>query len=245
MPADMGDDGQMNAPVTRLPIATDSSPLRPGQLIVHRLFHGEQLDSARTGLVVGHDERGLRLWYTDGNPGVGTCATDGRRIRDMPFAEWTRQQHTTEPIRWSGRDVLMLVRPADGPASDRAAHAVWWFYEPDAAFSWYVNLEEPSVLWYDGELAGVDTTDQDLDAVARPDGTWEWKDEDEFTERLGHPAHYWVRDEAAVRAEGERVARLFAAREFPFDGTWCDWRPDPAWRPPITVPPAVYRPRVR
>jgi hypothetical protein len=229
----------MTSGATTLPIATSDSPLRPGQPVVHRLFHGERLACVRTGVVVGHDERGLRLWYTNGNPGVGTCATDGRRIRDMPFDEWRRQELTTEPVPWRGRDILMLVQPAP------AAHAVWWFYEPDGSFaSWYVNLEEPSVLWCDDDLAGVDTTDQDLDAVAHPDGRWEWKDEDEFTERLAFPGDYWVADEEAVRAEGERVARSFMAREFPFDGTWCDWRPDAGWRRLSQVPAGALRPRV-
>ncbi len=223
-----------------LPISmpADASPLRPGQPLVHRLFTHDRLACVRTGLVVGHDERGLRLWYAAGNPGLVLQTPDGLRIRDLPFAQWVQRELALGPAEWVGPDMLMYVPPA-------VAHSVWFFYHPGGAFrQWYVNLEEPAVLWTDGELAGVDTVDQDLDVDAFPDRTWAWKDEDELAERLVLPEHYWVRDEATLRAEGERVMGLFTAAQFPFDGTWCDWRPDPQWRRPKVVPDAARRPRV-
>ena len=65
---------------------------------------------------------------------------------------------------------------------------------------------------------------------------WFFTDSGEFAERLGFPSHYWVRDEAPVRAEGARVVKLIEAGEFPFDGTWCDFRPDPQWTVPAALP---------
>jgi hypothetical protein len=189
-------------------------------------------------LVVAHDERGLRLWYATGNPGLVLQTPDGRRIRDLPFAQWIQHERELGPMQWVGPDILMYVPPAAG-------HSVWFFYEPDRTFrQWYINLEEPAVLWSDGEIAGVDTVDQDLDVDAFPDRTWAWKDEDELAERLAMPRHYWVRDEAAVRAEGRKALNLFTAGEFPFDGTWCDWSPDPLWQRPTSVPAAAWSPRV-
>jgi hypothetical protein len=246
------------AAVTTLPVAMQASPLRPGQLVVHRLFNRDRLSCIRTGVLVAHDEHGLRLWYSPGNPGLVEMTTDGRGLRDMPFDEWIRTPRELAPIRWTGPDMLMYVRPA-------TAHSVWWFFREsgsgdfanrtgsDTAWratnrvefnNWYVNLEEPSVLWHDGPVVGIDTVDQDLDIVAHRDGTWSWKDEDEFTERLAYPAHYWVADERAVRDEGCRAVEAFTAGLFPFDGTWCDWRPDPAWERPAIVPETVRRPRV-
>jgi hypothetical protein len=231
-----------------VPVATAASPLRVGQPLVHRLFAKGQLGLVRTGRVVAHDERGLRLWWRAGYPTLGLRTVDGRGVRDMPFHEWVRQERLLVPGAWVGPDILMLVPPG-------AAHSVWWFYDHsptrgsarpgDGAFqAWYVNLEEPAVVWHDGDVAGVDTVDQDLDAIAHPDGTWTWKDEDEFAERLAHPEHYWVSDEQAVRAEGDRVMKRFAAGEFPFDGTWCDFAPDPSWPAPESVPAGALRPQV-
>src|SRR5688572_7275891 len=138
-----------------LPIATpaDESPLQPGQLLVHRLFTHDRLACVRTGVVVGHDERGLRLWYTTGNPGLVLQTTQGLRIRDLSFTAWVEQERELGPMQWVGPDILMYVPPG-------VAHSVWWFYQPEGTFrQWYVNLEEPAVLWSDGQIAGVDTVD--------------------------------------------------------------------------------------
>jgi predicted RNA-binding protein associated with RNAse of E/G family len=114
-----------------------------------------------------------------------------------------------------------------------ADHSVWWFFDDAGVFTgWYVNLEERSVRWDDGAVAGVDVVDQDLDVVVAPDRTWQWKDEDEFTERLGFPEHYWVTDEQAVRNEGLRVIKQVESGDFPFDGQWTDFVPDPQWQVP-------------
>ncbi|HEV7721125.1 MAG TPA: hypothetical protein VGO60_07560, partial [Iamia sp.] len=37
---------------------------------------------------------------------------------------------------------------------------------------------------------------------------------------------------AAVRAEGERVIAEAERGDPPFDGSWLDWDPDPAWAIP-------------
>jgi hypothetical protein len=71
----------------------------------------------------------------------------------------------------------------------------------------------------------VDTTDQALDLLAFPDGTWRWKDEDELEEAI--ELGIWTEHDAAeMRAEGER---LIAERPWPTG--WEDWRPPPEWGP--------------
>ena len=78
----------------------------------------------------------------------------------------------------------------------------------------------------------MDTSDHALDVMVAPDRRWRFKDEDDFAERTGHP-WYWTEQEAsAIRAEAERVAKLVDEGGFPFDGTWCDFSPDPAWTVP-------------
>jgi predicted RNA-binding protein associated with RNAse of E/G family len=198
----------------------------PGQVIVHRNTRRGRISFARPVRVVSDDERGLLVWTAPGTPVQREITTDGRTLRGIPFAEWVTLGHRLVPATWDGPGMLMLFPP-------EADHSVWWFWRPDGTFGdWYVNLEERSVRWDDGDVAGHDVVDQDLDVVVAPDRSWRWKDEDEFTERLALPEHYWVTDEAAVRAEGLRVIKQAEAGEFPFDGTWVDFRPDPAWPMP-------------
>jgi hypothetical protein len=203
-----------------------------GQVVVHRHFQRDLLGWVRTARVVSDDDRGLLLWIDRHHPVLTRRTVDGRGLRAMPFTEWVRQPTVLAETTWQGPGILKLVRPG-------RAHSVWWFWREDGAFAgWYVNLEEPAVRW----PGGVDMCDQDLDIWVRPDRSWEWKDEDEFAERLALPEHYWVPDEAAVRAEGLAVVAEIEAGSFPFDGTWCDFRPDPTWHTP-SLPVGWDRPR--
>jgi predicted RNA-binding protein associated with RNAse of E/G family len=219
-------------------VPTDPPRFAPGRLILHRNVGPRPVGWVRPARVVSDDERGLLLWVAPGSPVVTVVATDGRGMRAMPFAEWVTLESRPDFQNWNGPGLLKFHPPGE-------AHSVWWFRSPQGAFTgWYVNLEEPAIRWDDGDVAGIDVVDQDLDILVSPDRSWSWKDEDEFTERLGFPEHYWVRDEAAVRAEGERVVKQIEAGQFPFDGTWTDFVPDPSWRVPSTLPAGWDRPPV-
>jgi hypothetical protein len=226
------------------PDAVGSAPERdgvgfaPGRQVLYRNIDGERLACVRPCRVVSDDDRGLLLWLAQGSAVLLEQAVDGRCIRDMPFAEWVKLDREVVPATWQGPGLLKFVPP-------EGDHSVWFFRDRRGRFThWYVNLEYGALRWDDGAIAGVDVIDQDLDIVVHPDRTWEWKDEDEFGERLTIPDHYWVRDEATVWAEGRRVIEVIEAGGFPFDGTWTDFEPDPAWPVPATIAPGWDRPPV-
>lgn len=211
----------------------------PGQVALRRHYmRGHELGRVWAGHVAADDERGLWLWFASGSPWRNVGAADGRTFREVPFTEWGVVEHALHDGRWNG-DVLMLHPP-------QAPYSVWFFYTgPDAEFtSWYVNLERPGVRWENADgLVGLDTVDYDLDIVVTPDRTWRWKDEEEFLDHLAVPENYWVDDEAAVRASGAEVVGLIEAGGFPFDDSMVDFRPDPRWAVPTTIPAGWDRPR--
>jgi hypothetical protein len=218
----------------------------PGRLLVHRHFTHKDLVWIPLVRVVSDDERGLLLWMPHGTPMRREVTMDGRGPRGMAFDRWLAAPKQMISTVHRGPNILKLIPPASRSASESAvtAHSVWWLFGPGQRFAaWYVNLEHPIARWDDGELAGIDTTDFDLDIWVWPDRSWEWKDEDELTERLGFPDHYWVSDPESVWAEGRRVIPRIEAGEFPFDGTWTDFRPDPQWTMPDAVPDGWDRPR--
>jgi hypothetical protein len=211
----------------------------PGRLILHRNVRNGRIGWVRPARVVSDDERGLLMWITRGTPVVNEVSGDGRGMRTMPFTEWITAGTSLKHGTWAGPSLLKFL-----PVG--AHHSVWFFRDDEGRFSgWYVNLEEPFVRWDDGEAAGIDMVDQDLDIVVAPARTWVWKDEEEFAERLALPEHYWVADEAAVRAEGLRVIEDIEAGRFPFDGTWLDFVPPPHWAVPPDLPEGWDRPPVR
>jgi hypothetical protein len=210
--------------------------LEPGRVVVRRQFQrGDRLSRVWVGHVAADDEHGLWIWVATGSAYLDIGAADGRAFREVPFGEWGRTPTALRELTWTG-DMLVLHPRCE-------AYSVWFFFQPDGAHrSWYVNLEEAGARWDDGILAGIDTVDYDLDLVVAPDRAWRWKDEDEFAAHLAHPDVYWVEDEAAVRAEGERLVKVIEAGEFPFDGTRADFRPDPEWTVP-GLPSGWDRPR--
>ncbi|HLL67099.1 MAG TPA: DUF402 domain-containing protein [Micromonosporaceae bacterium] len=211
----------------------------PGRLVVQRSFQRDLISLVKLCRVVSDDERGLLLWLERGSAMLDRRAVDGRGLRAMPFAEWLRTPTRLHATTWRGSGILKLIRPGQ-------AHSVWWFFgDPGVFTGWYVNLEEPAVRWSHAGVLGVDYVDQDLDVLVSPAGEWRWKDEDEFTERLAYPEGYWVSSASAVWDEGKRVIALAEAGEFPFDGSWCDFQPDPGWTVPTELPAGWDRPRAR
>jgi hypothetical protein len=196
-----------------------------GRTVLHRYWRAGRITFLQVTRVVADDERGLFLWLPAGAKYWRIMAADGRNHRDAPISELGDDAALAE-LTWVGYDVLIWK-----PRED--AMSVWWFFGPDGTFAgWKVNLEEPSSTWDDGTAAGVDIADQALDLAVEPDLSWSWKDLDEFEARTGHPLYWTESQAAAIRAEGERVAKLIDARLFPFDGTYTDFCPEPSWAIP-------------
>ena len=97
---------------------------------------------------------------------------------------------------------------------------LWHFHDEAGEFDrWYVNFER-----YLGRTAvAYDSLDHKLDLIARPDGSLEWKDEDELEEagRRG------LVDVAEIRRDATRVIA-----ERPWPTGWEGFHPDPSWTPP-------------
>lgn len=67
-----------------------------------------------------------------------------------------------------------------------------------------------------------------------PDGSYRWKDEDEYEQgrRLGVITD---NDHKEVSSAREQVVAMFERRVTPFDDHWPDWRPELDWPAP-TLP---------
>jgi hypothetical protein len=208
----------------------------PGRTVLRRFWRGGRIGFLNVARVVGDDERGLRLWIPSGASYWRIIAPDGRTHHDGPIDALGEHAALTE-LTWTGSSVLVWMAPA-------RAYSVWWFFDPKTGdfAGWYGNLEDPYARWDDGAAAGVDTADHALDLLIAPDGSWRFKDLEEFTARIGHPLYWTTAEAAEIRAEGERLGALASARAFPFDGTWSDFRPDPTWPTPQR-PPGWDRPR--
>ena len=140
---------------------------------------------------------------------------EGRRLKLQ------RPNYELAELRNDYRPVLSFAWP-------ETHAAVLLPFRPDwSPVHWYVNLEDPLRR---SEI-GFDTLDHKLDVILELDGSWRWKDEDEFTEaiRLGLID---AAQEPVLRTAAEDAVRRITEREPPFDREWGSWRPDPSWPVP-------------
>jgi Protein of unknown function (DUF402) len=197
----------------------------PGQTIVRRsLAPDGRISSCTAGRVLADDDRGLLMWIDARSHFVSPRTLDGKRTRHLPYAQELRMPLLPGLSTFFAEGGALVLTPPGTP------HSTLWFFNGRNDFTgWYINLETPAARW----MGGVDIHDRALDVLVAPDRSWQWKDEDEFAEQTGHPL-FWDEAEAAlVRAEGLRMISLAEQGVFPFDGTHCDFKPDPRWEPSI------------
>ena len=125
------------------------------------LRHGENTPGRIRGAlptrVVGERNDYLATWLAVGTTIAQPILADGRDLHGVTPLE----RYTLPRASWIGprrRDGALILLPA------AAAHSIHAF-----PHGWYVNLEEAAVRWDDGEVAGVDMVDQDLDIWVTPD----------------------------------------------------------------------------
>jgi predicted RNA-binding protein associated with RNAse of E/G family len=185
-----------------------------GDSALLRFVRYGQVRRATPHLVVEDSAELVALYVPVGTLGK-VAVWDGSPIRGQADRDWALRDHV-----WDTYRVLRLIRPGDSHSLE-----LFWEDETRAFAGWYVNLQEPLRR----APLGFDTDDLVLDIWVEPDGTWEWKDEDELEQavRLGR---FTSTEAGQIRAEGERVLR-----ERPWPTGWEDWRPDPEWPLP-TLP---------
>jgi protein associated with RNAse G/E len=186
-----------------------------GQVIARRYLRGKWCTWVQPMRVVKDDAAGLLLWQPAGSDHATLVDADGNTPHDAS-PDRMRDPELARRV-WRG-DVLVLMLP-------EAGYSVWWLFQEGDFTGWYVNLEEPYVR----RNGAVETTDHVLDIVVTRQRRWQWKDVDEFDERIGEPFYFDRVAGEAIRAEGRRLIKLIEAGDFPFDGTYTDFRPDPGW----------------
>jgi hypothetical protein len=191
-----------------------------GRTVVRRCLHPDgRIAAVQSGVVVADDDPGLLVWVDAGAATMRRTTLTGEPTRPLAVRDELALPTMLRPATWGPHRTLRLIPPHGGAS-------IAWCWRTDGTFDgWYVNLESPPRRW----PGGVDVHDQALDLIVDPDRAVTWKDEDAFAAQTGE---FWTAADAVrIRAAADRLAGLAARAAFPFDGTWCDFRPDPGWAP--------------
>ncbi len=200
--------------------AVEPASIDVGSPLLRRYLRGAAISWLQACRVVAADSSGVFCWLPVGGGFGFRQRADGSPVRAAPITDFAAARLVTGG--WQGRSALIWMPTG-------RAHSVWWFFQGSEFDGWYVNLEARSGFWRHGDGYGVDVADHELDIVVAPDRSWEWKDEVELDSVTGLPGYWDAAGSAEIRAEGRRVLAAVEAGRFPFDGSWCDFRPDPGW----------------
>lgn len=189
---------------------------RTGEAIALREIWDGRVWSARPATVVEDAEDQITL-FIPSHAGWMAPFGGGKRLK----IQETEYELVEQPYK---ANVLSWAWPG-------SSAAVLLFYGEDWSPShWYVNLEDPLRR----SPVGFDTLDHKLDVIVELDGSWRWKDEDQFDEIIERGL-LPPEDATPLREEAEGSVRRVLERRPPFDRDWFGWRPDPSWPSP-TLP---------
>lgn len=150
----------------------------------------------------------------DYNKGKGN---NGRRIWDFRDADWKLDDFT-----WHTNRVLFIVEPEKYYSTN-----LFWNHEANRFIGYYVNFQYPCRRTH----CGIDALDLELDLDIDPDLDFRWKDVDDYQQAIGYGM---IAPECVQGIEAAKLEVLdrLERRQYPFDGSWLDWMPDPGWSSP-------------
>lgn len=149
-----------------------------------------------------------------------TRNNNGKRRWDFKDKDWSLSNFT-----WHTHRVLLILEQSKYFSTN-----FFWNHEKNEFVGYYINFQLP----FKRSRCGIDTLDLELDIDIDPDFSFHWKDLDDYQKGIETEIILpeWVKEIESAKIE---ILGSLEARRYPFDGSWLDWKPDPAWSPP-TLP---------
>ena len=198
---------------------------KPGDIISWRGIYRSRVWHAQTVIVVSDapDETALALL-----PGTECMSPEGYSLGKNSYKRrWNFKEKDwqLEKYSWRTNRLLLLLEPEKYYST-----IYFWNEERDEFLCYYINFQLP----FRRVECGVDTLDLDLDLIIRPDFTYKWKDVDDYEKAIEHGVIFpeWMQGIEEAKPE---IFEKLEKRQYPFDGSWLNWNPNPSWSPP-TLP---------
>ena len=142
---------------------------------------------------------------------------NGKRRWDFKDRDWRLENY-----QWHTNRLLLVFEPEKYYST-----ILFWNHASDEFLCYYINFQLP----FKRSHCGVDTLDLDLDLIINPSFSHEWKDVEDYQKAIDHEIIIpeWI--QGIEDAKPEILGKL-EKRQYPFDGSWLNWMPDPNWSPP-------------
>ena len=194
----------------------------PGEVITWRGIFRGRVWHAQPTIVVKDSPDELMLTLL---PGAECLAEEtypkgkktAKRWWDFKDADWNLAKYA-----WQTNRLLILLE-----SEKYYSTMLFWNHESNEFLGYYINFQIP----YRRSRWGIDTLDLDLDIDINPNFCFKWKDEDDYQKAIDHGLIIpeWIQGIEDAKPE---IFDKLEGRQYPFDGSWLDWKPDPSWEPP-------------
>ena len=199
---------------------------KSGDVVALRGIYNRRVSYMQSAIVVRDNPEEVALAIL---PGAECSAPanyiDGKHGKSGQWDRWgiyTQGSWNMQPYSWHTNRLLILLHPEKYYAS-----LYFWEAVSNEFLCYYVNFQLP----FSRSNLGFDTFDLELDLIIEPTYEWRWKDEDDYRRGIecGILREEWVQ---AINAAKPEIFDKLAKRQYPFDDSWLNWKPDPAWTPP-------------
>lgn len=197
----------------------------PGDVISWRGIYRERIWHVQPTILVKDSPEEIVLTLLPGTECIAEASyprgkQNGRRRWEFKVQDWKLAKYT-----WQTNRLLLIFEPQSYYST-----ILFWEHASNEFLCYYVNFQLP----FHRSPYGVDTLDLDLDLIIHPDFSHQWKDVDDYQTAIDQEIILPEWAQKIDTAKNEILDRL-ENRQYPFDGAWLNWMPDPAWSPP-TLP---------
>ena len=203
-------------------MSTKRTEWQPGDAVAWRGIYRNKVWHVQTVLVVKDTPEEIAVALL---PGAECVAPEGYlNGKDSTKRRWNFKEKAWESqdYLWRTNRLLILLEP-------EKYYSTMYFWRDDSNefLCYYINFQLPFQLSH----RGVDTLDLDLDLIINPDFGYKWKDEEDYQKAIdnGVIIPEWTRE--IERAKKEVLDKL-EKHQYPYDGSWLNWMPNPNWSPP-------------
>ena len=195
---------------------------KSGDVIVWRGIYRNQVWHAQPVIVVEDTPEEMCVTLL---PGTECVAPEGYLDgKDSAKRRWSFKEKDwkLENYAWRTNRLLILLVP-----DTYYSTMFFWRADSNDFLLYYINFQLP----FQRSHCGIDTLDLDLDLIINPDFSFRWKDEDDYQKAIDHEVIMPEWTQAIEIAKNEIFNKL-EKRQYPYDGSWLNWMPDPNWLPP-------------
>ena len=195
---------------------------RSGDVIVWRGVFRNRVWHAQTVIVVKDTPEEMCVTLL---PGTECVAPEGYLDgKDSAKRRWSFKDKDwkLENYAWRTNRLLILLEP-----DTYYSTMFFWRADSNDFLLYYINFQLP----FQRSHCGIDTLDLDLDLIINPDFSFRWKDEDDYQKAIDHEVIMpeWTQEIEIAKKE---IFKKLEKRQYPYDGSWLNWMPDPHWLPP-------------